>query len=338
MAWYNTMGKETDTVISSRVRLARNIAGYPFASALSEKQAREICEKVSAIYVDGGLKKIDFSDISDAEAASYVEKHYVSREFAGCKTPHVLLADEEKGTAVMVGEEDHVRIQSIRGGLDLTGAYENACVYDDMLDRALEIAYDEKFGYLTHCPTNLGTGMRASVMMFLPALTMSGRIRGITDQLPKLGLTVRGIYGEGSESRGALYQISNQITLGISEEDTIKKLSDVVNQIIGEERKLRSSINGENYERLCDNILRSEGTMRYAHMMSSSEFTELYSNVRLGISLGIVKDIDIKALDALFISIQPATLIRSLPEKPKNENERDRARANYIKEALKVSK
>ena len=335
MAWFNKSGKSSDTVISSRVRLARNLAGYPFASVLDEKKAKEVAEKVSGAYEGEGLKKIDFADVSPAEAASYVEKHYVSREFAAEKRPHVLFLNEDEGTAIMVGEEDHVRIQSILSGLALDEAYKNACAYDDMLDREVEIAYDEKLGYLTHCPTNLGTGMRASVMMFLPALTMTGRINAVAEQLPKMGLTVRGMYGEGSESRGDLYQISNQITLGISEEDTLKKLGDIVGQISAEERKARSAIKGENYERLCDRIMRAEGTLRYAHMLSSGEFAELYAYIRLGISLGIVKDISYDTLDTLLVHVLPATLTLSLSDKPKTENERDRARAKYIKEILK---
>lgn len=334
MAWYNKIGNDFDTVLSSRVRFARNISGYPFASKLSEESAKEIISKVSDVYLGEGFTKIDFSDISNTEAASYVEKRYVSREFALKKAPHALLMNETTGSAIMICEEDHVRLQSILAGLALDEAYKIACQYDDLLDKALEISYDEKLGYLTHCPTNLGTGMRASVMMFLPALTMAGRIGALASQLSKIGLTMRGMYGEGSETKGCLYQISNQVTLGMTEEETLKKLSDVISQINEQERKLRSSIRGENYERLRDRIMRSEGILRYAHMISSEELTEHFANIRLGIALGIVADISYAVLGNILIETLPATLTLSLDEKPKSDSERDRARAEYIKKAL----
>ena len=224
MSWYNQIGNDIDTVVSSRVRLARNLAGYPFPSKLSPEKAKEIIEKVSAAFSKKDLKKIDFSEISETMALSYVEKHYVSKDFVRSRLPHALLLSEKNGTAIMICEEDHLRIQSILPGLDLESAYKMASENDDILDSALEIAYDGDLGYLTHCPTNLGTGMRASVMMFLPALTMAGRINALASELSKLGLTMRGMYGEGSHTGGMLYQISNQITLGITEKDTLIKL------------------------------------------------------------------------------------------------------------------
>ncbi|MBR4296479.1 MAG: ATP--guanido phosphotransferase [Clostridia bacterium] len=334
MAWYNKIGNDFDTVISSRVRFARNISGYPFASKLSGEGAKEIISKVSDVYLGEGFTKIDFSDITNTEAASYVEKRYVSREFAIKKTPHALLMNETTGSAIMICEEDHIRLQSILPGLALNEAYKIACQYDDLLDRALEISYDEKLGYLTHCPTNLGTGMRASVMMFLPALTMADRIGVLASQLSKIGLTIRGMYGEGSETKGCLYQISNQVTLGMTEEETLKKLSDVISQINEQERKLRSSIRGENLERLRDRILRSEGILRYAHMMSSEELAEHFANIRLGIALGITANISYAMLGNILIETLPATLTLSLEENPRGEAERDRARAEYIRKAL----
>lgn len=334
MAWYNEMGNEFDTVLSSRIRFARNIYGYPFGTKLSDKDAKKIITEVWVPFNDVGFKKIDFSDITDIEAASYIEKHFVSREFASKRSPHALLLNENTGTAVMICEEDHIRLQNIQPGLALDEAYRIACEYDDMLDKALPISYDENLGYITHCPTNLGTGMRASVMMFLPALTMANRISGLASQLSKIGLTMRGMYGEGSESKGCLYQISNQITLGITEEDTLKKICDVIAQINEQERKLRSSIKGENLERLRDRIVRSEGLLRYAHMLSSAEFIEHFANIRLGIALGIITDISYVTLGNLLVETLPAVLTLSLDEKPTSENERDRARAKLVKNAL----
>ncbi|MBR3894707.1 MAG: hypothetical protein IKJ35_06115 [Clostridia bacterium] len=222
MAWYNTLGKDSDTVISTRVRLARNINGYPFASRLDVAKANEIIEKVSVPLEASGFRKIHFSDLSPVMATSYVERHYVSPEFATKEAPHALFLQETAGLAVMVCEEDHLRIQSILPGLALEDAYLNASRTEKRLDEDFDFAYSDTLGYLTHCPTNLGTGMRASVMMFLPALTRGGYMDSLANQLSKLGFTMRGLFGEGSGSAGCIYQISNQITLGITEEDTLQ--------------------------------------------------------------------------------------------------------------------
>lgn len=334
MAWYNTVGKDADTVISSRVRLARNIVGYPFASKLDAAGANEIIEKVSAPLEAAGFRKINFGDISPVMATSYVERHYVSPDFAQKETPHALLLQENGGLAVMVCEEDHLRIQSILPGLALEEAYKNAARVEKRLDEEFDFAYSEKLGYLTHCPTNLGTGMRASVMMFLPALTRRGYMDSLAAQLSKIGLTVRGLFGEGTGAAGCMYQISNQVTLGITEEDTLGKLSDAVAQISESERKARRAITGEELERLTDLILRAEGTLKYAYRMSSSEFIRLFADVRFGIALGIIKDITYEQLGTLLCEVMPATLTLSAENTPKTDAARDRLRAQKIQTLL----
>lgn len=334
MTWYNDTGKEYETVLSSRIRFARNLADYPFGSRLSPEKATEIIEKISPILEKGGFEKIDFTRISRTEALSYVEKHYVSREFAEKTTPHALMLNEPCGYAVMLCEEDHMRMQCILPGLALEEAYASLCKLDDLIDESFEVAYDEELGYLTHCPTNLGTGMRASVMMFLPALTMAGRISGLANQLSKIGLTMRGLYGEGTASQGSIYQISNQITLGITEEDSIKKLKDVIKQLNESEKELRKLITEGKNPELIDRICRAEGTLRHAFMLSSSEFISLFADVRLGVSLGIIKDIDPKTLGELFIEMMPATLILSEGDRQTGRKERDILRAKRIKERL----
>ena len=334
MAWYNTVGQSSDTVISSRVRLARNISGYPFASKLDAAGANEIIEKVSATLEGAGFRKIGFGDISPVMATSYVERHYVSPEFATKESPHALLLQEAAGLAVMVCEEDHLRIQSILPGLALDEAYKNASRVEKRLDEDFDFAYSEQLGYLTHCPTNLGTGMRASVMMFLPALSMGGYMDSLAAQLSKIGLTVRGLFGEGSGAAGSMYQISNQITLGITEEETLKKLEDAISQISESERKARNAISGENLERLTDRILRAEGILKYAWRMSSQEFMKLFSDVRFGIVLGIVKDISYEQLGTLLVEAMPATLTLASENTPKTESARDRLRAQKIQSTL----
>ena len=334
MAWYNTTARASDTVISSRVRLARNINGYPFASRLDANGANEIIEKVSAPMEASGFRKINFSDLSPIMATSYVERHYVSPDFATKETPHALLLQEQSGIAVMVCEEDHLRIQCILPGLSLDEAYKNALRTEKRLDEDFDFAYSEQLGYLTHCPTNLGTGMRASVMMFLPALTKGGYMNSLAGQLSKLGLTVRGLFGEGSGSAGCMYQISNQITLGITEAETLRKLSEAVQQICESEQKARKAINGEALERLTDRILRSEGLLKYAHMMTSKEFIKLFADVRFGISIGIVTDISYEQLGTLLVEAMPATLTLSSENTPKGEMARDKLRAQKIKSVL----
>ncbi len=334
MTWYNDMGKDSRTVLSTRIRFARNLNGYPFGSRLSPEKAREIIDKVAPILENGGFERIDFTKISQTEALSYVEKHYASREFAEKSSPRVLMLNEPCGYAVMVGEEDHIRMQCILPGLALEDAYSSLCKLDDLIDESFDIAYDEELGYLTHCPTNLGTGMRASVMMFLPALTMAGRINGLANQLSKIGLTMRGLYGEGTAAQGSIYQISNQITLGITEEDSLKKLGDIIKQITDSEISLRGLITEEKNPALIDRICRAEGTLRHAFMLSSGEFINLFSDVRLGIDLGIIKSVDCKTLGQLFIEVMPATLVLSETNPPKTQKERDILRATRIKTKL----
>lgn len=337
MSWYHFSGNSAHTVISTRVRLARNIASYPFASRLDAGAANEIIEKVSQPLESAGFRKIHFSDLTPIMATSYVERHYVSPEFATKASPRALFLMEQPGIAVMVCEEDHLRIQSILPGLALEEAYKHAKNTERRLDEDFDFAYNEQFGYLTHCPSNLGTGMRASVMMFLPALTRGGYMNSLATQLSKLGLTVRGLFGEGSGASGCMYQISNQITLGISEEETLRRLSDAIRQISDSEEKARKSITGEALERLTDKILRSEGILRYAHMISSTEFITLFADVRFGIALGIVNDITYEQLGTLLCETMPATLTLSSENTPKGESARDRLRAQKIQKLLSPS-
>ncbi|MBR6681867.1 MAG: protein arginine kinase [Clostridia bacterium] len=333
MAWYNISGKENDVVVSSRIRFARNIADYPFASRLDKTSCNEIIEKVANALGDN-FEKTDFENVSMNEAAVFMEKHYISPEFIKKKTPHALLLDSEKEVAVMVCEEDHVRLQCILAGLSLDEAFSKARKYDDTLCEKLNIAFDEKYGFLTHCPTNIGLGMRASVMMFLPALTMTRSMENLSVQLSKLGLIIRGTYGEGSEADGCLYQISNRITMGISEEDTLKRMNDIIMQIVEKERNARETLKSDNYSKLADKVCRSFGVLKYARVMSSKEFMKLFADVRLGIALGVIDSISYEKLGEIMIGILPANLIESNGGKMLNDLERDVKRAEYIRKAI----
>ena len=337
MAWYNTTGPLADTVISSRVRLARNIKGYPFPSRLDANSANEIIEKISAPLESAGFRRINFSDISPIMATSYVERHYVSPEFATMETPHTLLLQETNGTALMLCEEDHLRIQSILSGLSLDEAYQNASAIEKRLDADFDFAYSDHLGYLTHCPSNLGTGMRASVMMFLPALSRSGYIASLAAQLAKLGLAMRGLFGEGSGSAGCMYQISNQITLGVSESEILGKLTEAVRQISESELQARKNIAEDALDKLTDKVARSVGILKHAYMINTEEFIKLFCEVRLGISKGLVEGITYEQLGTLLVEAMPATLTLSSESTPKGEAARDKLRAARIKVVLEAT-
>ncbi len=326
MIWYKAKGKDCDVVISSRIRFARNIEGYPMGAKLTDEKAEEIITAVSGAMGEG-YKTIAYSNLSPLEAQSYAEGHYVSPDFAAAKNKRALILGEADNISLMVLEEDHLRIQCIEPGFALEEAFTKAVAVDDRIDGAVKYAYDETLGYLTHCPTNLGTGMRASVMLFLPALTMNRQISRISAQMSKMGITIRGMYGEGSEAVGCLYQISNQITLGVSEEDIIKKITEIVRQTVELERSARNSIYSDNTDLLTDRILRSYGVMKYAHMITSEEFMKLWADVRLGVALGIISEEDMSydQLGELSVAVMPATL--SLTSGAQDERSRDIARA-----------
>ncbi len=335
MSWYQVKGKDADFVISSRIRLARNINGYPFGKKLTGDEAKEILSKIENA-LGKQYTRTDMDALSPISARALVEQHFISPEFAEGKTPRALFRNDNKSIYVMALEEDHIRLQCILPGQALRDAYRFATECDEALDDALDIAFDDKLGYLTHCPTNLGTGLRASVMLFLPALTDHGMIPSLSHKLQKIGLTMRGIYGEGSEAHGSIYQISNQVTLGLSEEDILHKLEETVGSIINRERSLRRSITGEARLLLEDKCHRAEGVLHYAKCISSEEFFSLYRDLKLGISEGIITSISRETLNTLLISVMPAMLVKNEAVAPKSPTERDVARAAFIKKALEV--
>lgn len=324
--WYEVPGNDNDVVVSTRVRLARNLAEYPFEPKLTEAQSKEICEKIKAIYQDGWTYT-DFAALSPVEKQSYSEKHLVSPAFAEKTTPCGLIT--KNSVSIMVLEEDHLRIQSIYPGLALDEAWHDAAEADKLLDEQVSVAYTEKLGYLTHCPTNLGTGMRASVMLFLPAYTAAHGMQSLANQLSKIGLTIRGMYGEGSGTDGWLYQISNQITLGITEEETIRKLETVVRQIIETERKLRER---QDKEALADRASRTLGILRYAKRMDSAELLKLYTTLRLGAAMKLLDDITPTIADTMLIEGMPGTLMMTAGVS--DAGERDKARAARVQEIV----
>ncbi len=336
MSWFDTNGKDTDVVLSSRIRFARNIKDYPFSPMLDETGACEIIEKVKNSLP--GFRFIDLKAENALNKHSLVEKHFISREAEAQTSPSALLIDDTSSSAVMVCEEDHIRIQTIYPGLALDKAYEDACKIDDGIDANVNYAYSDTLGYLTHCPTNLGTGMRASVMLFLPALTSTNLLSSYISSLEKIGLTMRGTYGEGSESKAYIYQISNSVTLGITEEETLSKLSDVITKIIDSERKTRERLLKANPDTMRDKILRSLGILKWAYMLSSDELLKHWSNIKLGANLGIIKDLDDKKLSAILVNTMPATLMLENEKEELDEQSRDKLRAEIAKKELAGAK
>ena len=329
----SVLGPECDTVISSRVRLARNLADYPFPARLNKEGRQKIEANIKSALANITQPKYDFinfAEISNIEAAAFAEGRMVSPVFAASEHERELIADIQNGVYVMLNEEDHLRIQCIKPGFAIDEAFEQADDFDNRVD--LNYAYSEELGYLTQCPTNLGTGLRASVMMHLPALTLNRQIESIAAQLPKLGLTIRGLYGEGSEVGGDLYQISNNITLGVSEAATLEKIKSLAERIIELERNARAELSKNDHT--IDKIKRAYGTLKHAHLISSSEFLRLYSAVRLGVTYGIVKSLDYKILDRLLVKVMPANLTLSNNDAQLTQSNRDIARAEYIQREL----
>ena len=324
-------------VISTRVRLARNLKDYPFPCKLSAQGREEVIEKVRDAVKNGNsvlagdFSYIKMSEVDPRRSVSLVEKRLVSPEFISDTEGRALLLSSDESLSIMLNEEDHIRLQVITKGLSLEQAYDTADKLDTLLDERLDFAFDERLGYLTQCPTNLGTGMRASVMLHLPALEKSRAVSRIAGNLSKLGLTIRGAHGEGTEPQGALYQLSNQVTLGISEKAAVENLKNITLQLVAQEEQAR--------ERLCksadvqDTVSRSLGILKYARLISHEEALKLLSNVRLGVASGQLEGIDSDVIDRLMIDVEPATLSVNAG-KNLTPRERDEERAKLIRNTL----
>lgn len=326
-------GTDIDVAVSSRVRLARNLSAFPFPERLGDEDRKKVAAQVtSALKGVFGTKLdiIDFSSLSPMQARSYVEYHAASPDFLNGKGARELVILDDISVCIMINEEDHIRLQSILPGLAIDSVFEMANRVDDVIEGGVEYAFSESLGYLTHCPTNLGTGMRASVMLHLPALTMTKQIKQLAGEINKLGLVIRGFYGEGTSADGGLYQVSNQVTLGLSEEQIIENLKVISGKLIEMERKTRKELLKQSGDMLRDKVMRSYGIMRSCHMMSSAEFFDIYSDVRLGIATGLIEGVDYQALDALLLDVQPANISLKIND---SEN-RDVYRAKYIKDFI----
>lgn len=338
--WIKTRGPENGIVLSSRVRLARNLQGYNFPHHMSIEEAQKVVKECANAILNGGsalakdLQLIEIGKLSPIERLSMVEEHLISSVLVDNYSKSAVLINGDSTLSIMINEEDHIRLQVIYPGLQLKEAYEYADKVDDVIEEGIDYAYNQKMGYLTVCPTNIGTGMRASIMIHLPALSITGNINGILNTVAQVGLTIRGMYGEGSNVQGNVFQISNQVTLGLSEEEIIDNLSAVTRQIIDKEKEARGKLVETNMTHLEDNAWRSLGILRNARVLSSNECLNLISNLRLGVELGIIGGIDSITLNELMINTQPATLIKR-EGKDLDEELRDIKRAQYVREKLR---
>lgn len=331
--WYLGVGEQSDIVVSTRIRLARNLNEYPFPNKLNTKSRTALNNIIKdAVETDNkfDLRFVEMKSLARFEAASMAERHIISPEFASDADGRALMISKDEDICIMLNEEDHIRIQIMKSGFALDEAYQVADEIDDLLGNKLDYAFDERIGYLTQCPTNLGTGMRASVMLHLPALTMNGQIHKLINTISKLGLTFRGAFGEGTKATGDMYQLSNQITLGISEEFAIKNLKAITLQLCANERAAREellkSIDTE------DTIFRAYGTLKWARLLSTKELMDNLSLVRLGSVAGKIS-VPVETLNELMISMQPAS-INVMAQQKLDEKERDTIRATKVRNRL----
>ncbi|MCX7927681.1 MAG: protein arginine kinase [Candidatus Omnitrophica bacterium] len=335
--WLKGTGPHSNIVISSRVRFARNIEKLPFPHWANKRQSKQVLDMV-----EEAMKNIDYlkkstlfklADMDSLDKQFLVERHLMSYEHAQKSDSKAVIIDSEEIVSIMINEEDHLRIQVMQSGFNLFEAYNIINRIDDCLAEELSFAFSEDWGYLTACPTNTGTGMRGSVMLHLPGLVMTRQINQVLAAIAKLSFATRGLYGEGTQAMGNFFQISNQIALGRNDTELIDNINGLIRQIIEQENQARNLLLTQNRALLEDKINRSYGILKSARIISSQETTELLSLVRLGVDLEIIKDINRRIINELFIITQPAHL-QKMENKKLNQNERDIKRAELIRNRL----
>lgn len=336
--WIHTSMNNSNIVLSSRIRLARNLDKFEYPHKISIEKGRKIVEIIEKVLQseEKKYKVYRLWEMDPIDRISYLEKYLISSRLIMNNEKAAFITNENKTISLMINEEDHIRLQCITNGLNLEEVYKCAEEIDDLIEDKLDCAFDEKLGYLTACPTNLGTGLRASVMLHLPALTINGEINKIFSGLTQIGMTIRGIYGEGSKSVGNLFQVSNQLTLGLSEEEIINNLKAVVYQIINQEKLAREKMMKMYRYRIEDKVYRALGILNSAIILDAEECLKLLSYVRLGVEMGIIKDVSQKILNELTISIQPAMIQNTFNSKL-TEEEVQLKRAEFVKNKLKNS-
>ncbi len=332
--WYLGTGAQNDVVINTSIHIARNLRSYPFPARLSlpdklkvNAVVKDAAESISGYF----FNYAEMKTLSQAEVVSLAERHLVSPEFASSRDGRALLLTEDEAVSIMLNEEDHIRLQVMYAGFALDEAFKTAFTINNELSQKLDFAFDEKLGYLTQDPISLGTGMKASVVLHLPALVSTSQITKLITTVSKLGLSLRGSYGEGAAAKGDMFRLSNTITLGISERAAIENLKSIALQIAAQERSAREEIFKAPVTE--DRIYRAYGVLKYARMIDTNEFMELISLVRLGAVKGII-NMDCASIEALMIHMQPATISLSV-DRPLDRVERDKLRAALVRQNLK---
>ena len=336
--WLSDDGPDTDVVMSCRVRLARNIAGFPFVGRANDTQRREILriaqQVVLSLDLADGMFWVDLTQSSARDRQLLMERHLISRHLAEAEFPRAVAVSGDETLSIMVNEEDHLRMQVLGPGLGRGDLMDRIDEVDDAIESRLDFAFSRRWGYLTACPTNVGAGIRLSVMMHLPGLKLTGEIDRLRRAAKDLHLAVRGYYGEGSESAGDFYQVSNQITLGRSEQDLLAEFRDrILPQIIEYEQHARQMLVERNPTLLDDRIHRAVGILRSAHLLGAEEAMKLLSRVRLGIRLKRLHGIDLNRVNHLLLQVQTAHLQKSIGANL-NPDQRREARAKLVREAL----
>ncbi|MGE5484215.1 MAG: protein arginine kinase [Ignavibacteriales bacterium] len=340
--WMDGSGPDSDVIISSRVRLARNLKRYPFPHMMTKSSAESLIADVgaatAALNQSGGWGSFELEHMNDIPALDrqvLIEKHLISPQHAQDPAGKAVILRGDESVTIMVNEEDHLRIQCLFSGLQIQQAYVLASGVDDVLESSLEYAFSSQHGYLTACPTNVGTGMRASVMVHLPGLVATNQAGRVLPAIGKLGVAVRGLYGEGTEASGNVFQISNQITLGQSEAEVLNNLAGISGQITDQERKARALLVAQAREQLEDRVWRAYGVLRTARILSSEEALRLWSEMRLGTESGIIKGLSRKVVNELLVATRPAFL-QHLEGREMTPAERDVKRASLVRERLKA--
>jgi protein arginine kinase len=338
-AWLSDAGPHSDVVLSCRARLARNLAGFPFVNRASDAQRQEVVSIARQVVLSGeagkGMIWVDLVQSSPRDRRLLVERHLISRPHAEAGIPRGVAISADESLSIMVNEEDHLRIQSLAPGLRLRDSFNALGAVHDALEARIDYAFSPRWGYLTACPTNLGTGIRFSVMMHLPALKLTNEIERVRRAAKDLHLAVRGYYGEGSESAGDFYQVSNQITLGRTEEELLEDfIQRIVPKVMEYERQARRVLVEKNLTLLDDRVFRAHGLLQSARLLGTEEAMKLLSRVRLGVYAGRLRDLSVETINRLFLQIQPGHLQLSAGAELSPEQLRE-ARAGLVRSALR---
>lgn len=331
--WYLQSGKDSDVVVSSRVRLARNIEDFPFLKKCSKEELKNILELMKEITpsLGYGLKFVSLKDLDDITKVTLVEKHIVSPDFINKNTGAILINDEEN-ICIMINDEDHIKLQVFSAGQDIENLMNLAIEIDEKLGDLVKYSYSKRFGFLTACPTNIGTGMKVSVMVHLPALSITGNAEKVLHIVNNFGMNIRGTYGDGTKTQGNMYQISNNQSLGLTEAEIIKNLKIITDKIIEQEKLARKYLT-KNAVELEDKVYRSFGILSYATKLTTEECKKLLSDVKLGTDLGIIKELNDEKINKLYLYTKPGNLQKYL-DKQLDGYSRDLKRTEVIKQIL----